>query len=111
MVRIRRTLSATAALASAEVSRRPCRRSSEEMVCRLFFTRWWISRMVASFDSSILSRLRTSLTSRSNSNPPVTSPAASTGMQRAKERDIGRLLELLDHRQLGLVGQPHPGCR
>ena len=23
------------------------------MVCRLFFTRWWISRIVASFDSSM----------------------------------------------------------
>ena len=72
MVRIRRTDSATAALASCEVSRRPCRRSSEEMVCRLFFTRWWISRIVASLLSSRRSRLRTSVTSRSSSTPPVT---------------------------------------
>ena len=69
---MRRTDSATAALASCEVSRRPCRRSNDEMVCRLFFTRWWISRIVASLVSSRRSRLRTSVTSRSSSTPPVT---------------------------------------
>jgi hypothetical protein len=37
-----------------------CSRSSDEIVCRLFFTRWWISRMVASFDSSSRSALRSS---------------------------------------------------
>ena len=64
--RMRRTDSSTAALASGDDSRRPCRRSSDEMVCRLFFTRWWISRMVASFDSSRRSRRRSSEMSRSS---------------------------------------------
>jgi len=43
--------------------------------------------MVASFDSSSLSRLRTSVTSRTSNRPPVTAlswptPVASTGMHR-----------------------------
>ena len=39
MVRMRRTDSSIAAFASADSSRRPCRRSNDEIVCRLFFTR------------------------------------------------------------------------
>ena len=64
--RIRRSDSSIAACASGDCSRRPCSRSSAAMVCRLFFTRWWISRMVASFDSSSRSRRRRSVTSRSS---------------------------------------------
>ena len=45
---MRRTDSLSASRASSEVSRRDCSRSSEATVCRLFFTRWWISRIVAS---------------------------------------------------------------
>jgi len=37
-----------ARLRSADCSRRACNRNSDEMVCRLFLTRWWTSRMVAS---------------------------------------------------------------
>ncbi len=79
---MRRTDSSTAALASGDDSRRPCSRSSDEMVCRLFFTRWWISRMVASFDSSSRSRRRSSEMSRSSTTAPVTPPCSSSGMHR-----------------------------
>ena len=65
-------------------SRRPCSRSSDEIVCRLFFTRWWISRMVASFDSSSRSRRRSSEMSRSSTTAPVTvARRSSSGMQRS----------------------------
>src|SRR5579884_2268092 len=37
-----RRLSATSGL-----DRRACKRSREAMVCRLFLTRWWISRIIA----------------------------------------------------------------
>ena len=67
---------------AATPSRRPCSRSSDEIVCRLFFTRWWISRIVASFDSSSRSRRRSSETSRSSTTAPVTAPWSSSGMQR-----------------------------
>ena len=56
--------------ASGDCSRRPCSRSSAAMVCRLFFTRWWISRMVASLEISIRSRRRRSVTSRSSTHTP-----------------------------------------
>ena len=82
MVRMRRTDSLMAALASGEDSRRPCRRSSDEIVCRLFFTRWWISRMVASLDISRRSRRRSSEMSRSSTRHPVGGPSDSSGMQR-----------------------------
>jgi hypothetical protein len=39
MEEIRRTLSASASRASSDFSRRPCSRSSEATVWRLFFTR------------------------------------------------------------------------
>ncbi len=61
--------------------RRACNRSSELIVCRLFFTRWWISRMVASLDSSSRSRRRSSLMSRMRTTAPVASPRSSNGMQ------------------------------
>ena len=79
---MRRTDSSMAALASGVSSRRPCSRSSDEIVCRLFFTRWWISRMVASFDSSSRSRRRSSEMSRSSTTAPVTAPWSSSGMPR-----------------------------
>ena len=65
-----------------EISRRACRRSSDEIVCKLFFTRWWISRIVASFESNSRSRLRSSVTSRIKSTPPVTTPFSTIGMHR-----------------------------
>ena len=40
MDRIRRTESSIPVLASGELRRRPCNRNSDEIVCRLFFTRW-----------------------------------------------------------------------
>ena len=62
--------------------RRPWSRSSDEMVWRLFFTRWWISRMVASFERSSRSRRRSSEMSRSSTTAPVTAPWSSSGMPR-----------------------------
>ena len=50
----------SAARASPSGSRRACSRSSAATVCRLFFTRWWISRIVASLVSSSRSRRRSS---------------------------------------------------
>jgi len=69
-------------LASADASRRPCRRSSDEIVCRLFFTRWWISRIVASLDRSRRSRRRSSEMSRSSTTAPVTSSLSIRGRHR-----------------------------
>ena len=56
-----------------EFTRRAWSRSSEAIVWRLFFTRWWISRIVASFDTSIRSRRRRSVTSRIITIPPADS--------------------------------------
>ncbi len=44
----RRIDSSSAIRASGTDVRRACSRSSAATVCRLFFTRWWISRIVAS---------------------------------------------------------------
>ena len=44
----RRIASPSASSASGDATRRDCSRSSAATVCRLFFTRWWISRIVAS---------------------------------------------------------------
>ena len=63
--------------------RRPCSRSSDEMVWRLFFTRWWISRIVASMETSRRSRRRSSETSRRSTSAPVTCPPSSRGRQRS----------------------------
>ncbi len=78
--RIRRSDSWIASCASVECSRRPCRRSNAAMVCRLFFTRWWISRIVASFDSRIRSRRRRSVTSRTKIIAPVERRCSRSGM-------------------------------
>ena len=80
--RMRRTDSSMACLASGLSSRRPCSRSSDEIVCRLFFTRWWISRIVASLDSSSRSRRRSSEMSRSSTTAPLAAPRSSSGMHR-----------------------------
>ena len=90
IVRIRRTDSPTAEIASGCVRRRACRRSSEEIVCRLFLTRWWISRIVASLLSSSRSRLRSSVTSRSSRTPPVTWSPVRNGHAPAQQRDARR---------------------
>ena len=86
---MRRTDSSTRRLGLGRVSRRACRRSSDEIVCRLFFTRWWISRIVASLDSSSRSRRRSSVTSRSSSTPPVTSPRVEERHAADEQRDLG----------------------
>ncbi len=82
MARIRRVDSSSASLASSEPNRRDCRRSKDAMVWRLFFTRWWISRMVASFDTSMRSRRRSSLTSRTSTTAPSGSAPSRIGMAR-----------------------------
>ena len=81
MAPIRRTDSPRAARASSPERRRAWSRSSDEMVCRLFFTRWWISRMVASLDTSWRSRRRNSVTSRTRTMAPVAVPPSSSGKQ------------------------------
>ena len=104
MVRMRRTESCTAAFASRFVNRRDCRRSSDEIVCRLFFTRWWISRIVASLLSSNRSRLRSSVTSRTSRSPPsIRGSSSPCGVVEdrhatAQQGDVAALLELLDDR-------------
>ena len=121
IVRIRRTDSDTAAFASGFVSRRACRRSSDEIVCRLFFTRWWISRIVASLLSSSRSRLRSSVTSRTSSTPPATSSAgrgsarsgtaASTSAPCSNSSTTGTLVLVgLAHRVVveAELGEAHP---
>ncbi len=82
--RMRRSDSSIASCASSDASRRPWSRSSAAIVCRLFFTRWWISRIVASFDRSMRSRRRKSVTSRMSTNAPTASPASSSGMARIR---------------------------
>ena len=78
----RRTASSSAALASALSIRRACSRSRAATVCRLFFTRWWISRMVASLVTSSRSRLRRSVTSRTSTSAPISRPCGRSGMAR-----------------------------
>ena len=70
----RRTDSISASRPSALTVRRACRRSSAATVCRLFFTRWWISRMVASLDIRARSRRLTSVTSRISTAAPALAP-------------------------------------
>ncbi len=68
---------------SPDGMRRACRRSSAATVCRLFLTRWWISRIVASLVSSSRSRRRSSVTSRSSTSAPMRCPARRSGMARS----------------------------
>jgi hypothetical protein len=79
---MRRTVWSITAFASSDCTRRPARRSSDEIVWRLFFTRWWISRIVASFDRRRRSRRRSSEMSRNSTTAPDTTPCSSSGMQR-----------------------------
>ncbi len=78
----RRTDSSSAALAAGMPTRRACRRSRAATVCRLFFTRWWISRMVASLVISARSRRRTSVMSRTSTSAPIGTPAGISGNAR-----------------------------
>ena len=78
----RRTLSASARRASGIAVRRACRRSRAATVCRLFFTRWWISRIVASLHSRARSRRRRSVTSRTSTSAPAASPRGRSGSAR-----------------------------
>ena len=80
-------------------TRRACSRSSAATVCRLFFTRWWISRMVASLVISSRSRRRTSVMSRTSTSAPIGTPA---GHQRQRPGEHGRAarLDLLAGRRL-----------
>jgi len=57
-------------------------RSSAETVWRLFFTRWWISRMVASLLSRTCSRRRISVTSRTSMTAPARRPSHRSGIER-----------------------------
>ena len=72
------------ACASFDSNRRPWSRSSAAIVWRLFFTRWWISRIVASFDISIRSRRRRSVTSRMSTTTPVVRFCSTCGIARMR---------------------------
>ena len=84
----RRTASSSAAGASGLSIRRAWSRSSAATVCRLFFTRWWISRIVASLVISSRSRLRRSVTSRSSTSAPMRSPCGRSGMRAHDQRTV-----------------------
>ena len=79
----RRTASSSAARASGACSRLACSRSSAATVCRLFFTRWWISLIVASLVSSSRSLRRNSVTSLTRTSAPVRWPPTTSGMERS----------------------------
>ncbi len=76
----RRTASSSAAFASGESIRRAWSRSRAATVWRLFFTRWWISRIVASLVTSSRSRRRRSVTSRTSTSAPMCSPSGRSGI-------------------------------
>ena len=78
----RRTASSSAPRAASSGTRRACSRSSAATVWRLFFTRWWISRIVASLVSSSCSRRRSSDTSRSSTIAPMRTRSTMIGMAR-----------------------------
>ena len=69
--------------ASSECERRAWIRSSDATVCRLFFTRWWISRIVASLVSNSCSWCRSSVTSRHSTMAPTRSPRSRIGIDRS----------------------------
>ncbi len=58
-------------------------RSSEATVCRLFLTRWWISRIVASLVMSSCSWWRSSVTSRHSTIAPMRLPWSRSGIVRS----------------------------
>ena len=82
MVPTRRSASLRASRASPSGTRRPCIRSRAATDWRLFLTRWWISRIVASFVISSRSRRRSSPTSRSSTIAPKRWPASVSGIAR-----------------------------
>ncbi|VTR77981.1 hypothetical protein CHMI_02757 [Cellulomonas hominis] len=82
IVATRRMASSRAARASGTFIRRACSRSSAATVCRLFFTRWWISRIVASLVMSSRSRRRSSDTSRQSRTAPMRSWSSVSGTAR-----------------------------
>ena len=88
--RTRRSASNSATRPPPGGRRRAWSRSRAEMVCRLFFTRWWTSRMAASLDSRSRSSRRTSVTSRSRTMHPVTSSVWIRGMQCSRTVTSGR---------------------
>ena len=80
-------------------SRRACSRSSAATVCRLFFTRWWISRIVASLVISSRSRRRSSVTSRISTSAPIRAAADD-------QRDRPQLDDRAARLHLGLARRP-----
>ena len=77
----------SASRASSECVRRAWMRSSDATVCRLFFTRWWISRIVASLVMSSCSWWRSSVTSRQSTIAPTRSPAVADRDGAQRDRD------------------------
>ena len=100
MARIRRSASSNAIRpwASSASSLRAWRRRRDEIVWRLFFTRWWTSRMVASLVSSSRSRRRRSVTSRTRIAAPVSSPRRDERDAADHQDDVRPTLNLFDHR-------------
>ena len=78
----RRIAWVSASRASSVCERRAWMRSSEATVCRLFFTRWWISRIVASLVMSSCSWWRISVTSRQSTIAPMRLPRSRRGIVR-----------------------------
>ena len=66
--------------------RRDWSRSRAATVCRLFFTRWWISRIVASLVISSRSRRRSSVTSRSRISGAARAPRPAAAGSHARPR-------------------------
>ena len=83
MAPTRRIAWVSASRASSECVRRAWMRSSDATVCRLFFTRWWISRIVASLVMSSCSWWRSSVTSRLSTIAPIRSPRWRIGIARS----------------------------
>lgn len=69
--------------------RRDCRCSSAATVCRLFFTRRWISRIVASLVMSPRSRRRAFDTSRHSRTAPSRCPCSVSGTARSDSATPG----------------------
>ena len=91
--------------------RRAWRRSRAATVWRLFFTRWWISRMVASLVTSSRSRRRRSVTSRSSTRAPTVglgrSGMARTISDHVVGADLGVAMRPAEqHRAEGLLVGP-----
>ena len=110
---MRRTDSPKAARASSDCSRRAWSLSSDEMVCKLFFTRWWISRMVVSLDTNWRSRRRSSVTSRTRTMAPVATPVSSSGKQwlttaTSSDRSISSMAAVRRENADRSIAEPNP---